>query len=123
MSLKPCPFCGSTGAWVAISEDDCGRNKAFTVECGNMSCGAEIGWHPRESDAVEKWNQRVDKYQDFFELTVFLDELESIEQWMFGIWVPGQLSPQNYNADSELAACQASIYRKIRDIRVELIDG
>jgi len=62
-------------------------------------------------------------YKEFFELTILMEELERIEQWLFDGWIPNELTTQNLDADSELAACQASVYRKIIGIKRELSDG
>ena len=118
MDLRHCPFCGSDGAWVATSEDDCGRNASYTVECGNMECGAEIGWHPREADAVQKWNRRVDKYREFFELTMFVEELERIDNWPYHTE-----SARTDSAWHEVGVSLATAHDMLQDLKRVLIDG
>jgi len=56
--LKPCPFCGSLGAYAKEFDGDRGP-LPWTVACGGESCAVEIGWYPTVAGARGAWNRRA----------------------------------------------------------------
>jgi len=56
--LKSCPFCGSDEA---VSRQEYSPIPMFFVGCDN--CGASASYCDTQGEAVEAWNERVDKSQ------------------------------------------------------------
>jgi Lar family restriction alleviation protein len=60
ITLKPCPFCGSDGAFFAEIYDDSGRlvNHAWTVSCDqcqiDLACGDST-----QAEIADLWNARA----------------------------------------------------------------
>ena len=50
MQIKPCPFCGSHGVFLA---ENVGVKRKFYVQC---DCLAQGPHHRTEEDAVDAWN-------------------------------------------------------------------
>lgn len=65
--LAPCPFCGGTGAALALDKvlrdgydkhPDDPDAYAYSIRC--LSCAATGGWAKQASGAVRWWNMRVE---------------------------------------------------------------
>lgn len=56
--LLPCPFCGKKTALV-MDKTWGGQGWSCAVHC--LGCGANIGVHPTEEQAVEAWNTRAER--------------------------------------------------------------
>src|SRR5574344_2483038 len=54
--LKPCPFCGAKTALV-MDKTWTGQGWRCVIKC--LGCGASIGVHPTEEQAVDAWNTRA----------------------------------------------------------------
>lgn len=55
--LKPCPFCGSPAAFVALPVI-----RKHDVECGNFKCGVTApgrDYFDTQEDASKAWNLRL----------------------------------------------------------------
>ena len=54
--LRRCPFCGGTATVHDWKENGLMPYSTWAVECDD--CGADGGWWPSRSSAVENWNRR-----------------------------------------------------------------
>lgn len=61
VTLKVCPFCGSTGLVYCFQGTALDGNATYyTVTCNNMSCLVNNHYYTTLEEAIEKWNARVD---------------------------------------------------------------
>jgi Lar family restriction alleviation protein len=56
-TVKPCPFCGSSGAGIDTFYNGTGNPVMFRAQC--PECLAATGWHDSGEEAAEKWNTRA----------------------------------------------------------------
>ena len=52
ITLRPCPFCGLSDAWIKRAEISTGRI-CWKVIC---ACGASVAWYTQRKAAVHAWN-------------------------------------------------------------------
>lgn len=63
VTLKACPFCGSTGSLIVVEEEadeEEDLEAGFYACCSVMKdgCGSSSGFFPTIDEAVEAWNRR-----------------------------------------------------------------
>lgn len=123
MELKPCPFCGSKE--VEIWHDCIAGGVIVKAYCVCNDCGTGGPTTETAEEAAAQWNSRdgaarVKDYKDYFELTVLLDELEGIEQWIYNTNTDKIIHDPNYRVWDEIGFCRMMVYLKIKSIEARL---
>ena len=68
---KACPFCGSK----AEVYEECEMVK---IRCSSYMCQASVnGWHDEVEDAIEAWNRRADRPQEWIPCSERLPETDN----------------------------------------------
>jgi len=102
MDLKECPFCGKTKPVRVATDGDIDSHGYFAVICDYLKggCGSASGYHKTADKAVEAWNHRASKLEQYQKMLVIQKE-----------WKPSQC-PSCKNDFSKYEPCNDGYYKR-----------